>query len=116
MIVNDQNYPQLRSAFKAIEEDNGGHLIGTVYPGEKIDLHNFVVPDAWMLLLPQAEAGLQRLHDESKDDLETFVTGEMSEAEAIETRQSDLAAARQVLNDYFNGWQPEDAPQAGVAA
>lgn len=110
MIVNHANYPFLHAALKAIECDNGGHLIGTVYPGKRIDLDNFNVPDAWQHLVAGADVALGRLEEESADDYETFVVGEQSEAEAIEQRQGDLAEARILLNDYFNGWQPEDAP------
>lgn len=112
MIIEHSNYPRLHAAFKAIECDNGGHLLGTVYPGEPIDLEHFKVPDAWSHLVPGAERSLARLEVRDKNDLETFVTGEQSEAEQIERRQGDLAEARILLNDYFNGWQPEDAPYA----
>lgn len=110
MIVENQNYPHLHAAFKAIECDSGGHLIGTIYPGTPIDLDRFKVPEAWAHLVAGAELALTRLKVTSETDLETFVVGEQSEAEEIEQRQGDLAEARILLNDYFNGWQPEDTP------
>lgn len=116
MIVDREHYPHLRAAFEAIERDNGGHLIGTVYPGERINLDAFDIPDAWAHLVAGADRSLARLKADSETDLETFVVGEQSEAEAIEKRQGDLSEARILLNDWFNGWQPEDAPFAGASA
>lgn len=109
MRVQSQNYPHLHAALKMIECDSGGHLIGTVYPGTPIDLERFKVPDAWIHLVAGANRGLGRL---STADFETFVVGEQSEAEAIEARQGDLAEASILLNSFFDGWQPEDAPYA----
>jgi hypothetical protein len=107
--VSPQTYPNLHAAFRAIEENNGGHLIGTVYPGERINLDSFTVPAAWDKLLPVAEAGLARLCD--TEDFSTFVCGEASDVEAIRVRQGDLDVAQRVLNDYFSGWPTEDAPK-----
>ena len=114
MIVSRHNYPHLHAAFVQIEQDHGGHLIGTVYPGKKINLEEFKIPEAWAHLVSGAEAGLKRLQETSYGDHETFVNGEQSEAEEIEKRQGDLAEARIILNDWFNGWQPEDAPFAST--
>ncbi len=112
MIINRENYPHVHDAFVAIECDNGAHLIGTAYPGEKINLHTFTIPKAWAHLVSGAELGLARLKATSDSDHETFVRGEQSEAEEIEKRQGDLSEAHILLNDWFNGWQPEDAPFA----
>ncbi len=116
MQVDDTNYPNLRTAFWSIECNSGGHLIGTVYPGQKMDLDRFKVPEAWAHLVPGAERGLARLKDFCPTDLETFTIGEQSEADEIETRQGDLAEARILLNDYFEGWPAECAPFAGKGA
>jgi hypothetical protein len=110
MIIERDNYPHLRDAFHAIEYDSGGHLIGRVYPGTPIDLERFAVPEPWAHLVAGADRGLGRLQEQGDSDFETFVIGEQSEAEAIERRQGDLAEARILLNDMFNGCQPEDAP------
>jgi hypothetical protein len=115
MIVTRENFPELRAAFQLIEVDNGGHLIGTVYPGERINFEAFSIPDFWAHLAPAAEAALARLRACGKADLETFVIGEVTEQEAIVVRQGDLAEAHTLLNDWFNGWQPEDAPGAGAS-
>lgn len=115
VIVDRTSFPTVHAAFVAIEHDNGGHLIGTVYPGKPINLDSFEVPAAWAALLPAAEAGLARLRSLSAADWETFVIGELSEMEAIRDRQGDLAVAQTILNDHFDGWQPEDAP-AAIAA
>ena len=112
MIVTRNNYPDLSAAFRAIEMDNGGHLIGTIYPGERINLNEFEIPAAWEHLTAGADRGLARLKETSAADLETFVNGDMTEAEEIEKRQGDLSEARIILNAWFNGWQPEDAPFA----
>lgn len=107
MIIDRDNYPTLRAAMAEIEMDNGGHLLGTVYPGEKIDLDRFRVPEAWQHLVPGAERGLARL---DWNDLVMFACGEQTEQEFIKDRQGDLAEAHLLLNDWFNGFQPEDAP------
>ena len=110
MIIDRDSYPNLRAAMAEVEMDNGAHLLGTVYPGEKIDLERFRVPEAWQHLVPGAERGLARLMAESLGDFGTFTCGEQAEQEAIMERQGDLAEAHILLNDWFNGWQPEDAP------
>lgn len=110
MIVQRSNYPDLREAFHVIECDSGGHLIGTRYPGQKIDMEHFEVPEAWSHLVAAADRVLSRLRLFSEDDFETFVCGEQTDMDVIEKRQGDLAEARILLDDYFNGWQPEDAP------
>jgi len=112
MIVTTENYPNLLNAFKEIEMDNGGHLIGTVYPGEKIDLEHFKVPEAWAHLIEGAERGLARLAADSHDDLETFLCGDQTEADEIRERRGDLSEAHILIESWFNGWQPEDRPFA----
>lgn len=103
-IVNSSTFPNLHAAFKEIECDNGAHLIGTVYPGEPIDLDAFVVPEPWAHLLELAEAGLARLRAGGDADWVDFVIGELSESERIRERQGDLEEARKLLNDFFDGW------------
>lgn len=113
MIIDRDNYPAIRAAMAEIEMDNGAHLIGTVYPGEKIDLERFKVPEAWQHLVSGAERGLSRLMAHSVGDFGTFVCGEQSEQEAIKERQGDLAEAHILLNDWFNGWPAENVPYDG---
>jgi hypothetical protein len=103
-IVDSSTFPALHAAFKEIECDNGGHLVGTVYPGTPIDLERFTVPEAWAHLVAPAEAALTRLRALSEDDWSTFITGEFSDGERIRERQGDLEEARQLLNDWFEGW------------
>lgn len=103
-------FPQLHRAFKEIECDNGAHLIGTVYPGEPIDLDSFTVPEAWAPLLVPAEAALARLTAGGDADWVDFVLGEFTDSEGIRARQGDLEEARKLLNDWFDGWPVEDAP------
>jgi hypothetical protein len=110
LITKASSFPNVHAAFKAIEQDNGGHLIGTVYPGTPIDLDTFGVPDAWGHLLEPAEAGLAGLRRSSEEDWETFVVGECSQQDAIRDMRGDLQEATTILNDYFNGWQDEDKP------
>jgi len=116
MIVTRENYPHLHAAFLEIELDNGGHHVNRIAAGqglpEPIDLERFEVPGAWSHLAPGADRALARLKEQSEDDLETFVCGDQDSAEEIEKRQGDLSEARILLNDWFNGWQPEDAPYA----
>src|SRR5437868_1984054 len=102
--VTKSSFPNVCAAFRTIEEDNGGHLIGTVYPGKRLNLEAFEVPDGWSGLLPPAEAGLALLRGKSREDFETFVCGEMGEADLIRDRQGNLAEAQKVLADFFDGW------------
>lgn len=78
----------------AVEEDNGGHLIGTVYPGEPVDLDGFEVPDSHVKLPPAAEAGLARLRADRAEDFETVICGDQDEGLDIIERRGDLAGAR----------------------
>lgn len=110
MIVDREHYPHVRAAFEAIECDGGAHHIGRIYPGMAINLDAFTVPDAWAHLLPGADRALANIAAASLKLLETFVIGEQSEAEEIERRFGELSEARILLDDFFNGWQPEDQP------
>jgi hypothetical protein len=110
MMVTAQGYPGLHRAFRLVEVDNGAHLIGTVYPGPCVNLDMFDVPNEWMHLCEAADLALCRLYSESAGDFETFVVGEYSDQNAICARQGDMASAHKLLNDWFNGWQPEDQP------
>lgn len=58
MLITTETHPRVCYFLKLIEMDNGGHLIGTVYPGEPKDLDRFTLPDAFDELVAQA-AGVQ---------------------------------------------------------
>lgn len=104
--VAKDTFPALHAAFLEIEFDNGGHLIGTVYPdaGPPRDLETFIVPDPWSYLVAPASVALARLKLTSEDDWSEFVCGEQTAAEAIQKRQGDLEEARELLNAFFDGW------------
>jgi hypothetical protein len=102
MRINKENFPLTTKAFRLIEIDNGGHLIGTVYPGEKHDLYEFEVPKEYANLIGSVEAGLARLTEE---ELENFTQGEHTEVEEISRRSYNLSIAHHVLNRFFNGWE-----------
>lgn len=102
--VTSSTFPQLHRALKEIECDNGAHLIGTVYPGEPIELDSFTVPAAWAHLAAPAEAALARLTAGGDADWVDFVLGEFTDSERIRARQGDLEEARKLLNDWFDGW------------
>lgn len=107
-VITIRTSPALHAAFQLIEVDNGAHLIGTVYPGDKIDLDQFEVPEPWAHLVAPAEAGLARLQAAGPDDWQTFLIGEQSDQDAIRARQGDLDEAHKLLNDWFEAW-PEDS-------
>lgn len=106
-VITQRSSPALLAAFQLIEVDNGAHLIGTVYPGEKIELDQFEVPDAWQHLIAPAETGLSRLQAAGPDDWQTFLIGCETEQDAIRRRQGDLDEAHQLINAWFDAW-PED--------
>ena len=103
--ITKDNFPELCAGFALIERDNGGHLIGTVYPDERVNLEAFEVPDGWSHLLAAAEAGLSRLRAASATDWETFIIGEERDVFDIAYRQKDLEQASILLNAFFDGWQ-----------
>lgn len=107
MRVTELSHPEVVRARREIEIDNGGHLIGTVYPGEKIDLEAFEVPLAWESLLKPAELGLFALRMASPEDWKIFLIGDEVAATAIEHRRGDLGEARKLLDDWFNGFDDE---------
>jgi hypothetical protein len=103
--VTKENYPHVCRAFRMIEEDNGGHLIGTVYPGEAVDLERFTVPAAWVKLLDSANLSLGALSDA---DIDTFTCGADHEVEAlIAAGDQGLRNAHDLLCVWFNGWEEE---------
>jgi hypothetical protein len=105
MQIDINSHPNLAAALRLIEEDNGGHLIGTVYPGTRIDLSNFHIPTAWEHLVAPAEVGLTRLRTETPADWDIFIIGEYSEMKSITLRQGDLYEAEQLLQAFFDAWQ-----------
>lgn len=114
MIVTRDNYQHLHAAFLEIELDNGGHHVNRIATAQgleaPIDLESFFVPEAWSHLVSGAEHGLSKLSADSADDLETFLCGDQDEADTIRKRRGDLDEAHILINSWFNGWQPEDAP------
>jgi len=106
MKITKESHPALAFAFEEIERDNGGHLIGTVYPGEAPDLEAFVIPDVWAPLVPAAEAALAALREPENDrTFIDFVVGPQHEQDAIYLERGNLDEAKQLLNAFFNDWQ-----------
>lgn len=102
MLITNISHPRLAKAFRLIEEDNGGHLIGTVYPGPPpLNLENFFIPDYWERHVAACEEGLAMLSD---DELETFCQGDQDEAEKLCERSPDILKAHRMCNAYFDGW------------
>lgn len=99
-MITMENYPKICAAFRLIEEDNGGHLIGTVYPGEPINLYRFEVPSSHEHLVETAEIALSRLSE--GHSFVDFCIGEESEVRKIMLRQGDLEDAQVLLNSYFD--------------
>lgn len=106
VVVGQLNFPSVYAAFVMLECDSGGHLIGTVYPGEKKDLTEFEVPEEYAMLLPNAERALKGL---ISTDFETFVIGDYdSRRELLSSHaQGNLADADELLNAFFFDWEPD---------
>lgn len=104
MNVTKKTFPALHKAFVLIEHDNGGHLIGTVYPGERKNLRSFPVPAPWQMRAKKAEVGLRSIVDDP-ELFDNFVIGEESEQEMLLAMHPELKYAQEVLNAYFNGWE-----------
>ena len=121
LIVTADAFPFLIKARTMIEEDSGGHLIGTVYPGEKLDFDRFEIPlDRWPLeKIQSAEAALRWVAETGGDKgiesgLYTFCNPEQSEVEkfmyeneatcAAAAPGASLETAHKLLDDYFNAW------------
>lgn len=105
IVVSEMNYPSVFDAFVGIECDSGAHLIGTVYPGKKVDLTAFEVPGAFTHLLVAADRGLARL---SADDFETFTIGDQDTMNEIRDRDPDLGAANQLLEAFYYDWDKDE--------
>ncbi len=104
--ITSSSFPAIHLAMVSVEVDNGGHLIGTVYPGEPIDLDTFVVPDAWEHLVAPAEAGLARLlADVGPDEFVDWVNGEQGESDALAAERGDLVVGSDLINAWFNDWE-----------
>ena len=107
IVITKDTHPAICAAFRLIEEDNGGDLIGTVYPGEPINLDGFEIPDAFAHLVVPAEAGLARLRamgDDFDSDWHSVVCGEVTDADFLRARQGDLDEAQRLMVSYFDGW------------
>ena len=111
------SHPMLLLARRLIEDDSGGLLIGTVYPGERINLLSVLVPeDRWSLQnLLKAEIAL-RWYAVTRgfNALLEFCTGEQTEQEDAVREHvdvipgGDLGLAHKFLDDYFNAWSDDD--------
>jgi hypothetical protein len=106
MIITADNFPEIRLAFAEIEMDSGGHLIGTVYPGDPLNLNEFDIPNSCEHLCAPAEIGLKRLRSHSEEEWSTFICGDVDIAEEIISRQGDFEEANTLLNLYFDGFEP----------
>jgi hypothetical protein len=119
MLINWMTHPLLAYARHLVEKDNGGHLIGTVYPGEKIDFLQFTVPpgrwkaeDLW-----SAELALRWfLLTQGEEEFYDFCNGDQTEIDEVIKELSppdnaSLALAHKFLDDYFNGWSDADGTE-----
>jgi hypothetical protein len=117
MQITKAAFPFIVLARREIEMDGGGHLIGTVYPGEPLDMATFEVPDGrWLSVdLCKAEVALLWLYAvHGHDAFSNFCCGDQLEQDAFieENRDvvhrlripADLELAHKFLNDYFNSW------------
>lgn len=103
-VITEISHTHIWAALRQIEIDNGGHLIGRVYPGEPVNLNEFQVHGYWPIdRLDRINKALERLRYTSPGWWLTFVCGEETEALEIQRKQGDLAGARVLLDAYFNG-------------
>lgn len=86
-------FPTLYASFRLIEAAKGNPL------GDAVQ-----VPADRGPLVAMASQALARLRSSSEEDWEIFVCGDQEGADAIFERQGDLTAARQLLEDFYNGW------------
>ena len=100
--ITNLSHPNLVTAMRAIEVDNGGHLIGTVYPGNPIDLDRFVVPFDVAHLLAPAERALGNLRTIMPDEFDIFATGEDTERKRIVAANPDIEAADLVIETFYS--------------
>lgn len=121
MKITEMEYPMITAARAAIERDGGGHLIGTVYPGQPVNMSEFDVPDERYSAedVMQIEMALTylRMLPPDMNAIETFCIGEQTEQDAIiaehqdlcknSPARGDLRLAHKFLDDYFNGWSDE---------
>jgi hypothetical protein len=112
MIVTENTHPALHGALVRLETDNGGHLLGTVYPGDPVNLNAIVIPFPWELMVSQAEAALAGLKLRSVQDYETVACGERSDMEALVKRYPELCAAARILEACFDGFPSAGDPGA----
>lgn len=117
--ITSETHPYVIHAMRLVEEDNGGHLIGTVYPGDPIDMTRMDVPDGFMEKAHEAEGALKRFVEEQGrgiGDLTemgqpfyTFVIGGENGEEdtlAIISVNPYLQVASDFINLWFNAWEP----------
>ncbi len=100
--ITNQTHPRICFFFCLIEKDNGGHLIGTVYPGTPINMESFEIPETWGDHLEAAERGLATLSDLGVGEL---AMGEEQTALALAAKSEDIAKAYALGNAYFEGWE-----------
>jgi hypothetical protein len=123
MHITRQSHPSIILARQLVEEDNGGHLIGTVYPGDKINFEALDVPDRWTREQLQSvelalqwvalvhgdkgiESGLYNFCNGEQGEIETFIEANADTC-ASTLPPADLRLASKFLNDYFNAWGDE---------
>lgn len=117
-LLNRTLHPFILTARQMLEEDSGGHLLGTVYPGRKIDFDTLYVPSSrWTPeQLWNVEAAFKWIANEHgmtgiDSGLYNFVAGEQGEIERFVEKHKetcpDLPLACKFIDDYFNGWCDE---------
>jgi hypothetical protein len=115
--VTRGEFPFIVLARREVEMDSGGHLIGTVYPGERIDMNEFIVPEPrWSSeQLCKVETALLWVYAVlGHEAFNTFCCGEQTEMDQMiaDNREAvskmrvpaDLEMAHKFLDDYFNQW------------
>lgn len=95
LVVTEATYPALFDAFETISHDNGwgaGH-------------ESYVVPAHWIGYVEDAEKQLSSMDPEWRQW--NFVLGEAGELETLLRQRPELNPTHELLNDFFDDWEPE---------
>lgn len=110
-LITKESHPNIAAAFVAVECDNGAHLIGTAYPGERVNLETWEIPAPYDAQVDEVDAQIARIRAAGADIFETWTSGEHYEAIAV-TIQFEAYRAQRFLNAWFDVWTSE--PYEGI--
>lgn len=108
--LTNRTHPGILAAVRLIEEDNGGHLIGTLYPGEPLDLNTLMIPVKHRAFADEVEPALLALRNEHRlqedgHPFYIFCCGAEHDSRPIMDARPGLQRAHEFLNLWFDGWE-----------